>query len=1114
MNVDPDAARTRVHHVADDLFDLAPFGAVRWWEEPEGIPRCRPVRPEGGPAVAMGDPPHVGIEWDEPRDVQLVVAEFGEEVPGGESVRVEYWRDHWPAADPESIPGMGRGWLGQDDPFHGTWTTPRGVCSRHGNALIFEFDPLDAVEFEGLADLERRPGYLARYRRTLKVRLVLPATSSLSGLRVYSAAREQTWRLNVRSLIRSAAWEPTVGVFNGHLSERRDLSEEPGRPALALTVRGTDASSASHDCTLVTFREPSPPAGTEALEFTVNLADLKHGPLWIRDLGVYVTTAEDDRPFEAYRAEVEAAPRQSVLERVGRAPEQTYQKATVEVPQLDAAGHVPHGRYVVLGPEAGQLKFGLRYNGNVLVGKGLGKLRNRLLSRLRWPGDELQLRVGAGDPPDFRERGRAGAQWLEGGWLPIVHTRWNDRDIAYAQVAFAALTEGADVNWRSRRGDEDPVLMTTLTATNVTTGPRRACVWLQVAPDEELSVDPAGNVVASGYIRAAQYSPAMAKLVRYDAPVLRATVCAASPAGDGGRLRAVPLAGSKTAAYPTAVLYEVMLQPGEQVRLDIRVPFCSHSAPEKWQEIARIDAQAAKSAVEQAWKAVISGKGAIRCPADERDLEDFIRAVPVHILTSACQDAASGAYVLPAAAFAYGACGNEAAWQIVAMDLMGHHDRARTYLTSLLQAQGTVMPDGDFSSAEGALLGVDFDQGRLEGGGFRYNLDHGTILAAVIGHYRLTGDSEWLTSVAANVVAACDFVTRERRATADDDPRTRGLLPPGHLEDNPEWRHWFAVNAHAHAGLAASAHALTEIGHPDAARLRAEAEAYRLDIQRAAREARVNAPVVRLLNGVAIPHVPARARLRGREFGWIREAGYGALHLWEGGVLPSDAPETTWILQDLEDNLFVSREFGHGTDLDRDWFSRGGVIPQPNLLGITKAYLDRDQVEHALRAFYNSLALALYRDVRCLAEMISEPGLGEGPFYKPSDEARMVTWLRHLLVTERGEELWLAPGAPRGWHRDGQRYGVDQLPTTFGHVSYQVSSHLATTRSIQVDLDPTLRRPPRRVALRLRHPADLPPVKISVNGQPARLDVQHDTVTLPITGSGRTHVALTAHYDE
>jgi hypothetical protein len=340
-------------------------------------------------------------------------------------------------------------------------------------------------------------------------------------------------------------------------------------------------------------------------------------------------------------------------------------------------------------------------------------------------------------------------------------------------------------------------------------------------------------------------------------------------------------------------------------------------------------------------------------------------------------------------------------------------------------------------------------------------------------------------------------------------------MPPGHLEDNPEWRYWFAVNAHAYGGMRASAEALAEIDHPEAARIQADVEAYRQDILNAVREARILSPVVRLMNGIAVPHVPARAELRWREWGWIREVAYGAIHLWDGGLLDDHAPEVTWMLQDLEDNLFVNREYGYGINVDDNWFSQGGITPQPNLMSIDLTYLRRDQVKHSLRNFYNNVVYGLYPDVRCLTEWMSEPGLGAGPFFKPSDEARVVTWLRHHLVTEEiitplsggsappyqggvggGEVLWLAKGAPRVWHADGQSYGVEHAPTFFGHVTYRVESRLARKGEIRARVELKLRVLPAVVKLRLRHPEGKPFTQVFVNEQGTM--VSGEDITLPL----------------
>ena len=247
-----------------------------------------------------------------------------------------------------------------------------------------------------------------------------------------------------------------------------------------------------------------------------------------------------------------------------------------------------------------------------------------------------------------------------------------------------------------------------------------------------------------------------------------------------------------------------------------------------------------------------------------------------------------------------------------------------------------------------------------------------------------------------------------------------GLLPAGHLEDNPEWRHWFAVNAHAYKGMAALSAILMQAGHLQGLHFQEEAAAYREDIRAAARRALVESPVVRLRDGTYIPHLPPRTGLRGREHGWFREAGYGPLHLLEGDVFAPWDEEMTWVLKDLEDNLFVSRDWGRPVDVERDWFSHGGVTIQANLMDLAIDYLRRGQIEHALRSLWNNVGSHLYPDVRVFTEHpVITLGHGLGPFYKSSDESKFLLWLA-LACYWRMATTCISPWVRRG---PGSRLG-------------------------------------------------------------------------------------------
>ena len=148
-------------------------------------------------------------------------------------------------------------------------------------------------------------------------------------------------------------------------------------------------------------------------------------------------------------------------------------------------------------------------------------------------------------------------------------------------------------------------------------------------------------------------------------------------------------------------------------------------------------------------------------------LSDFHKSVRTHVAITSDKDPASGLIAVPAATCDYGVCANEACWQITMLDQAGHHHRAEDYLEIFLATQGMSALDGNFASNEGVMQGVDLDDGVPLRSHFGYNLDPGYVMECLADHYRYTGDRAWLERVAPNLVAACEFVIRERERTKE-----------------------------------------------------------------------------------------------------------------------------------------------------------------------------------------------------------------------------------------------------------------------------------------------------------------------------------------------------------
>jgi hypothetical protein len=225
-------------------------------------------------------------------------------------------------------------------------------------------------------------------------------------------------------------------------------------------------------------------------------------------------------------------------------------------------------------------------------------------------------------------------------------------------------------------------------------------------------------------------------------------------------------------------------------------------------------------------------------------------------------------------------------------------------------------------------------------------------------------------------------------------------------------------------------------------------------------------------------------------------------------VFDPQEQEVTWLLKDLEDNLFVTWAYGWATDLERDWFSRGGVTVQANLLNNIVTYLRRGQAKHAVRSLFNDIGLNLYRDVMCSTEHpVVEPGHGVGPNYKTPDECGFLCSLRRSLVLEQGEVLHLGLGLPTSWLEPGQGVRLERAATNFGPLSLSIAaSQDGKHAEVQVALQ--ARRAPKSIELHLRDPKGRSLQRVWLDEQ---VWDDHDASVVRLPGD-REHLKATLFY--
>jgi hypothetical protein len=1045
--------------VAGNAFDAAPFAQARY----------------------DADAHAYTVRWDEPRKIRRLEVEFETEavLPAAGAVRVQYWCGAWDGrADPiQAERGVaGAGWTAVDDWTNGRWKDADTRVEQSGNRWSYRFAPTAAKEFKDLG----QPG--VAYRKTLKIRLL--AEKSLPKPRRFRAFTDAVCRpLGARILWGTPATAALrvdgenaghLEVYNGSVRALRPLG--PGGPTVGSDLHWTlsagaqggieadllmavDPSDGRYDRTIVTVRSRHNPFSFSADEVALGERIL------VDDLGVLVVRSDDPITWDGYRQARKEFPGRTVYERVAGMPEQTLSGAWNDMPlkrplwfvhglpgNRNAMRQDPNGEITVSGAAHW---FGLPTSDKDSRRKG-------------WKGDWLTL--GFGFPPADRRGGRE----LREGYLPLLRTWWVDGPIYYEQNA---ILDKLAPDLGDVRLDDPTVLLMQVRMLNVsasTPGVARLHLTCSATQSERLAVE-GDRVLARG--------------------------------ADGSRLRYLLQTGHRGKFHQNgdAVDWSLASAPGQSHPLLAVIPAVTLKKDEEIEPLRRRDFSSDSRRICQFWQELSRQSAQIETP--EPWLNDFYKSHLRHLEVNCLRDATGPRRYAHVGTMSYGVFANESTMMVSDLDRRGCHQAAEQCLQTWLDFQGTVPLPGNFKSAEGVFHGA----GGQESIG--YNKHHGYVMWNMAEHWWYTRDRAWMERAAPKLIKACDWVSRERRATmagspAGGRPIEYGFLPAGGLEDVQDYWYWLATNVNTVWGFDALAHALADFGHPEGARLQREAKAYHDDVLRGLNEARIRTPVVRLRDGTYVPKYPSHLHARGRALGWIRETLEGSLFLLIDGLLPPDGPEAAWILKDYEDNLYISNSYGYSIPVfDRFWFSRGGFSMQANLLDGPIPYLLRDEIKHYLRAYFNGFASGFYPEIRMCNEH-SNPELGYpfGDHFKSSDEAQLTCWLRLMFVHEQGADLYLGQAIPRYWLAHGNTVGIEHAASHFGPLSLRLRSQ-ADGGQITAVLVPPERNRPHSIYLRLRHPQGKPIRSVTLNGANYdRFDAQKEWIVLPGTLRGTQEV--------
>ncbi len=864
-------------------------------------------------------------------------------------------------------------------------------------------------------------GYNAAFRYTLKIRVA--SDQPLPKVESIQAFTDSVWAQQSARLAwqKSPRGTPACEAFNGKIEEVQKLAPTLHRVRLQIAA---NADPNTFDRTLVTVRN-----GKEVFTFKVD--DLANGPLFLPHFGVAVLPENDARDYASVAAEQKARGAKTLYDRIAAMPEQSWKAAWAGIPRKKSRIYFP------MGLDGGRQRFRLNADGSINFRYNDNYLQRRPgkdTPRLALEKTPVHVRFGLSDKPADRT--------LDEESLPICLTTWEVDGLRVQQTALVTQLEGTQPTAPAPPGDAFAVWMARFTFANPGDAPKSAALPVAFGGGEEfkeLRVDADGLV--------------------WNGDRLRGQVVTDAPAtNDSGKLK-----------------WSWTLEPGQTRTLVLKVPYVVLTESGEREALARLDFDRERKGVAGYWRQHLDQSARLITP--EPMLNEFYRSHAMHLLVNCEREPGSDRRFARVGSFSYGAYGNESCMMVVDLDRRGLHQEAQDCLDAWLHYQGTVALPGSFASKEGVLYGA----GGYEAGG--YNQHHGWILWMLAEHYRFTRDEAWLRRSAPGIVAGADWIIRETKRTATRHGLERGLLPAGSLEDIGDWWTWLSTSCYTWRGLDSAAWALEQIKHPDARRVRQEADAYHAALLNNFRAASQRSPVVRLRDGTAVPKIPSHVHRRGRCFGWICETLEGSLHLLITGAIDPRSPEAEWILKDYEDNLYLSNQYGYTVeDFEKQWFSRGGMSMQACLLLDVEPYLYRDDVKHALRALFNGQSVSYFPDVRMNTEH-ALPNMDDwrGDHFKSSDESNCTGWLRHLFVRESGETLLLGQAVPREWLKPGQRCGLERAATYFGPASVL---YTGGPNEIVATVVGPRRNPPKEIRLRFREPREQAIASVTVNGKP------------------------------
>jgi hypothetical protein len=348
----------------------------------------------------------------------------------------------------------------------------------------------------------------------------------------------------------------------------------------------------------------------------------------------------------------------------------------------------------------------------------------------------------------------------------------------------------------------------------------------------------------------------------------------------------------------------------------------------------------------------------------------------------------------------------------VVIDQFGLHQESADGLRIHIDMQGA---DGDWTDP----LGWTHDAWSVPGWKAR----------AIMEHYKLTGDREYLEKVYPHMLASSLFQEKQRARTRVLDkgvhPLNYGLMPRGQgvcgLDNDGDWYGVFIphniLSVYADSLSLEAAWILGKTN--DKKELEQICQTAEKDLLYTMDQGAIQEDGYRWIPGVA---------------GNRKGSRWGVLYaLFPCHLLPPDHDLVTGTIRYMERNISKG-----GVPLHTGFMENGSWVAMA-LDNLAEAHLARGNGDKAAHYLYTTLNHGTPLFTWC-EERGQDPGTHEisGDLQHSWTPIAVVRILRDMMVMEDGDGLNLALGTDRSWLASGKPVGVTDMPSHFGNVTYQM----------------------------------------------------------------------------